>query len=470
MRTWPCTCGCSSAGHDDSRPAGIHRQAAARDRTDRDPAGRMSTMSELESPQRTQTRLNLEGYVLAAWVLLATLAPTQSRYQPLLIAPWCLLALRYRASFDNLVALARAWPVPLAASVLLAIWLALGAEFGPPALTSRYNLAAIAVTWIPVAALVAGQRRAGRHIEGLLAAMLLLVVALNAVRVGHQLFTGRVPLSGYTHNVLLGPLMIALALTAAALLVRCQAARRRCLRVAAAGLVIAVAIAIASRARTPFVAATAAVFATVVVWRLKLSRAIWIGLASALAVWLAAISTRWELVVTQSIQYEGGATHKTSIGARVDMLRWGARHLHEIPPFGFGEPALANYMNQRFAEFGVDPTRIYQLIHMHNDILQLSFAHGWVAGLCFVVFMVSLLTGVYARRRTASADGQRGDFGSATCTAAVLLLALAGWSDSFLYWPKVWLALVAVFAIVTGLHTPIDDRHAVHPAARMRNG
>jgi len=416
-------------------------------------------MSGMETRDRTQTRLKLEGAVLAAWVLLAALAATQSRYQALLIVPWGLLALRHRASFDNLAAVARAWPVPVLASVLLAVWLALGAAYGPPTLASRNDLAAIAVVWIPVAALIAGQQRAGRHIEGLLATMLLLVIALNAVRVGHQLVTGRMPLSGYTHNVLIGPLMLALALVAAALLARCQpAAGRRCLRAAVAGLVVAVVIAIASRARTPFVAGTAAVLVTVVWWRLKLARTVWIGLAATLVVWAALISARWELVVTQSIQYEDGATHKTSIGARVDMLRWGARHVHEIPPFGFGEPGLADRMNQRFAELGIDPTRIYKLIHMHNDILQLSFAHGLVAGLCFVVFMAGLLAGLAARRRTLGADGPRAAFGSAACAAAVLVLALAGLSDCFLYWPKVWLALMPVFAIAVGLHTPIDDR------------
>ncbi|HEX6016956.1 MAG TPA: O-antigen ligase family protein [Burkholderiaceae bacterium] len=405
-------------------------------------------MSSMLKGPHTELALKVEAYVLTVWLLLATLAVSNTRYVWLLPVPWALLLLRWRASASGLVQIWRHWPTPLLASGVLAAWLALGASFGAPSLHSRLSMAAIALLWIPLAALIVGQRRAGRAIEWPLAAALLAVIFLNAIRVGHQLYGGSVRPSGYTHNVLLGACMLAIALVAASLLIEARLARSKRLAYAALGFGFALAIALISRARTPFVAGAVTLLAIVGGWRLRLSRATWIALLLVLAVWAALTSARWEGLVEQSLEYES-ATHKTSIGARVDMLRWAALHVRDIPAFGFGESGLAERMNQRYLEFGVDPAKIYRLIHMHNDILQLSFAHGLVAGVSYVVVLAAVLAGLYRRRRI-GASGV-GDPGSAAAAAAVLLLAIAGLFDCFLYWPKVWLAIQALLAVVMAL-------------------
>jgi len=415
-------------------------------------------MSSTPKEPRAELALKVEACLLTVWLLLATLAVSNTRYVWLLPIPWALLLLRWRASAVSLAAIWRDWPIPLLASGVLAVWLVLGASFGAPSLHSRLALAAIALLWIPVAALIVGRRRAGRGIEGPLAAALLAVIVLNAIRVGHQLYGGSVRPSGYTHNVLLGACMLALALVAASLLLDARWARSKRLAYAALGLGFALVIALVSRARTPLVAGAVTLLAIVGGWRLRLSRATWIALAVALAVWAAWTSARWEGLVEQSLQYES-ATHKTSIGARVDMLRWAALHVRDIPAFGFGESGLAERMNQRYLEFGVDPAKIYRLIHMHNDVLQLSFAHGLVAGVSYVVVLVAVLAGLYRRRRVGA--GGVGDPGSAAAAAAVMLLAIAGLFDCFLYWPKVWLAMQALLAIVMALQAPRGDGQAL---------
>lgn len=416
-------------------------------------------MSSAPWISHTDLALRLEGIVLTCWLLLATLAVSNTKFIWLLPVPWALLLLRWQASRSNLLAVARHWPIPLLASVVLAVWLVLGAAFGAPALHSRLALAAIALLWLPVAALIVGQRHAGRSIEWPLAAALLAVVVLNMVRVGHQLYGGSARPWGYTHNVLLGALMAAFALVATSLLLRSSHPRR--IAYAGLGLGLALAIALASQARTPLVAGAMTLIVIALAWRPRFSRTVWAVLAAGVAIWAVATSQRWQLLIEQTLKYET-ATHKSSIGARIDMLRWAALHVREIPAFGFGESGLAEHMNQRYVEFAVDPGKIYRLIHMHNDILQLSFAHGLVAGVGYIVMLAAVIIGLYRQRRSMGGFDPVAVLGSAGAAAAVLLLAIAGLFDCFLYWPKVWVAMQAVLAIALALHG--SDTNAARPA------
>ncbi len=99
---------------------------------------------------------------------------------------------------------------------------------------------------------------------------------------------------------------------------------------------------------------------------------------------------------------------------------------------------------------------------MHNDILQLSFAHGLVAGVGYIVMLAAVIIGLYRQRRSMGGFDPVAVLGSAGAAAAVLLLAIAGLFDCFLYWPKVWVAMQAVLAIALALHG--SDTNAARPA------
>jgi O-antigen ligase len=379
------------------------------------------------------------------------------------ILPWVLLALCRRAGLAAIRDLVGRYPTATIATVVLATLIfSNDAMHGFTKTGMRQWLASI--VWLPIGALALVTLRvrgnavaefAWGYATGL--ALAAVVIIVQRVVLGQER-----PL-GLNHNVLSGSLAlvtlgIVYMLTHQSSMLEEDSRQRMSARLLAVASVATVFVIVLSGARSPLIAFAATALFLIALFAHRLRFVAFIAIALVAIIIAASGYSRFVQIAGEFAAYLGG-NHTTSVGGRLDAWRWFGEFGLDSPWIGQSADAVRESLSQRGHLWNLGNQALPDMWHLHCDLLQLTAAYGVFAALAYVALMIGFswraLSTIIRRRDTSSFQALATP---AMTVAIVLVVVIAGLTDSMTYWAGVWLAWSGAVALLLALETHLSAK------------
>lgn len=344
------------------------------------------------------------------------------------LLPWSWM-LMWPAARDETKRLAQRHADLLIASALTSVLILLGA-LSRDLRDEEWRLACVPIIWLPVAALASVSRGATYSEEhhGIRVALAAGTLLIAGTCCWQLLIERQQRPQGLFFGVLNGPLLLMMAcLMWANLTQRMTQTSERwwCTFIAAA-----VFGAIATRAKTPFIAFCVATLIALLIDRKNSKRTLLISLP-VIGFWGAFLRKRFSDIGSDMETYRSGQ-FSSSAGDRLDAMLWSQNHLLDHPWLGYGPNQLTDAFNGRWVEWGRIESSSTKIYHLHNEYLQLPLAHGIPAFIAVIAFWLLLSKAIYKSNAHTSKK--------TPLWLMVSILAVTGFTDCFSFWLSGWAA------------------------------
>jgi O-antigen ligase len=391
--------------------------------------------------------------LIAFVVLCTTGAENIKSHKVLALLPWLFLLIFRSEGSAALQLVATHYRSAVIATVALSLAIvASETVHGFTSLGARHAI--VAVAWIPLAALVVlilPQRTASARE---FAIAITAALAVNVITLAAQRFVfGQERPLGLGHNVIGGSLAW-MGVCTVYVLIKGFAQPDRIPRdqlLLTTSVVLALSAVILSGARTPLLAVCISLTTLVVAMRKRGARFVAAGVAVIVTILFAIGNARLSEFAIEATAYLAG-DHLSSVGGRLDAWRWFSETWSQSPWFGISSDGVRIALANRGDTWLVPQEKLVAMTHLHNDVIQISSAYGFVTATAFIAMLISFFVHSYSRIRGGASRRQSiGLYPYGGVLVVTLLFAFAGLTDSLTYWSSSWVAWSAYMAIVIGL-------------------
>jgi O-antigen ligase len=391
--------------------------------------------------------------LIALVVLCTTGAENIKSHKVLALLPWLFLLVFRSEGSAALQLVAKHYRGAVIASVALSLAIvASETVHGFTSLGIRHAM--VAVAWIPLAALVALILRQRAAAPREFAIAIAAALAINVITLVVQRFViGQERPLGLGHNVIGGSLAWMGVCTVYVLLKGFAqpdgTSSDRLLL--GTSIVLALSAVILSGARTPLLAVCISLTILVVAMRKRGARFVVAGVAAIVTILFAIGNARLSEFAVEATAYLAG-DHLSSVGGRLDAWRWFSETWSQSPWFGISSDGVRIALANRGDTWLVPQEKLVVMTHLHNDVIQIISAYGFVTVTAFIAMLISFFAHAYSRIRSgASRQRSMAFYANGGVLIVTLLFAFAGLTDSLTYWSSSWMAWSAYMAIVIGL-------------------